>query len=171
MFSGAVNVLMLAGPLYMLQLYDRVLSSRSVPTLIALSLLLVGAYVFQGMLDMRSRMVVRVASLLDHDLEAKVHGAVLRLSQYPGAERTHGNPVRDLDQMRAFMTGNGPIALVDLPWMPAFLLICYLIHPWLGALAFSGALALLVVAMLTERASREPLRIVSRENGARLALD
>ena len=79
-FSGAVNLLMLAGPLYMLQIYDRVLSSRSVPTLIALTVFLVGAYVFQGALDIiRSRVVVRVASLLDHRLGALVHSAVVRL--------------------------------------------------------------------------------------------
>src|ERR1700756_959434 len=76
-FSGAVNLLMLAGPLYMLQIYDRVLSSRSVPTLIALSVFLVGAYAFQGALDLiRTRVVVRAAALLDRQLALTVHGAV-----------------------------------------------------------------------------------------------
>src|SRR2546426_2926538 len=77
-FSGIVNLLMLAGPLYMLQVYDRVLSSRSVPTLIALSIFLVGAYAFQGALDLiRSRVVVRSAALLDQRLALAVHGAVI----------------------------------------------------------------------------------------------
>ncbi len=81
LFSGVVNLLMLAGPLYMLQIYDRVLSSRSVPTLVALSFFLVGAYAFQGALDLiRSRVVVRSATLLDQRLAMAVHGAVIRLA-------------------------------------------------------------------------------------------
>src|SRR5258706_15698923 len=88
LFSGVVNLLMVAGPIYMLQIYDRVLSSRSVPTLVALSVFLVGAYAFQGILDLiRTRVVVRSASLLDHRLAASVHGAVIRLairSRHPG---------------------------------------------------------------------------------------
>ena len=171
LFSGAVNVLMLGGPLYMLQVYDRVLSSRSVPTLVALSLLLAGVYLFQGILDaIRSRLVVRVASLLDHQLESRVHGAVLQLALTMPANNVRVNPVRDLDQIRSFMTGNGPIAIVDLPWMPAFLLICYLIHPWLGSLALVGALVLIGVALLTERAARAPLGVLTRENARQLAL-
>src|SRR5499427_8214257 len=80
LYSGIVNVLMLAGPLYMLQIYDRVLSSRSVPTLIALSVFLAGAYAFQGALDLiRSRVVVRAAAVLDQNLALKVHAAVVRL--------------------------------------------------------------------------------------------
>src|SRR5215467_10245929 len=81
LFSGVVNLLMLAGPLYMLQIYDRALSSRSVPTLVVLSLFLVGAYAFQGALDLiRSRVVVRVAALLDQRLALTVHDAVIRLA-------------------------------------------------------------------------------------------
>src|SRR5215471_12664988 len=81
LFSGVVNLLMLAGPLYMLQVYDRVLSSRSVPTLVVLSVFLVGAYAFQGTLDViRSRVVVRAAALLDQGLALTVHDAVIQLA-------------------------------------------------------------------------------------------
>src|SRR5438552_11243855 len=81
LFSGMVNLLMLAGPLYMLQIYDRVLTSRSVPTLVALSLFLVGSYAFQGALDLiRSRVVVRASALLDAHLALAVHAAVIRLA-------------------------------------------------------------------------------------------
>jgi len=142
LFSGVVNLLMLAGPLYMLQIYDRVLSSRSVPTLIALSAFLVGAYAFQGVLDLiRSRVVVRSAAVLDQRLAMAVHGAVIRLtvtSRHPG---DGPQPVRDLDAIRGFMTGAGPIAIVDLPWVPVFLTICFLIHPWLGVASTIGAAA------------------------------
>ena len=108
-FSGVVNLLMLAGPLYMLQIYDRVLASRSVPTLVALSVFLVGAYGFQGALDLiRSRVVVRAAALLDQRLAATVHGAVIRLANQNRSAAEAHQPVRDLDQIRAFLTGAGP---------------------------------------------------------------
>jgi PrtD family type I secretion system ABC transporter len=167
-FSGVVNLLMLAGPLYMLQIYDRVLSSRSVPTLVALTVFLVGAYAFQGALDLiRSRVVVRAAALLDQHLALAVHGAVIRLAvatRHPG---DGPQPVRDLDQIRAFLTGAGPIAIVDLPWIPVFLSICFLIHPLLGAAATAGGIALFTITLLTERASRGPARAAAHDAGMR----
>jgi PrtD family type I secretion system ABC transporter len=171
LFSGVVNLLMLAGPLYMLQVYDRVLNSRSVPTLVALSLLLVGAYAFQGALDLiRSRAVVRSAALLDQRLALAVHGAVIRLAIALPQRGEAPQPVRDLDQIRAFLTGAGPIAIVDLPWVPAFLLICFLIHPWLGVAATAGGALLFTMTLLTERASRDPARVAAREAGTRLVM-
>ena len=169
--SGVVNALMLAGPLYMLQIYDRVLSSRSVPTLIALSVFLVGAYAFQAVLDIiRTRVVVRSAALLDYRLGADVHDAVLRLAIHSKNPGEAHQPVRDLDQIRAFLTGAGPIAIVDLPWMPLFLAICFLIHPWLGMVALAGGLIILAVTVLTERASRAPARTVAQDAGLRSAM-
>jgi ABC-type protease/lipase transport system fused ATPase/permease subunit len=118
-FSGIVNLLMLAGPLYMLQVYDRVLSSRSVPTLIALSILLVGAYAFQGALDLiRSRVVVRSAALLDQRLALAVHGAVIRFAVAPRHAGEGPQPVRDLDQIRTFLTGAGRPPLSICPGSP-----------------------------------------------------
>jgi PrtD family type I secretion system ABC transporter len=168
LFSGIVNLLMLAGPLYMLQIYDRVLSSRSVPTLVALSIFLVGAYVFQGALDMiRSRVVVRAAALLDTRLANTVHGAVIRLA-IAGRHAGEGpQPVRDLDQIRAFLMSAGPIAILDMPWVPVFLSICFLIHPWLGLAATAGAIALVTMTLLTERASRAPARAAAQDAGGR----
>ena len=78
--------------------------------------------------------------------------------------------MRDLDQIRAFLTGSGPIAIVDLPWMPAFLAICFLIHPWLGMLSFAAAVLLIGVTVLTARASKEPGRVLARDAGARVAM-
>ena len=102
-FSGAVNMLMLAGPLYMLQIYDRVLASRSVPTLLALTVFLVGAYAFQGMLDIiRSRVVVRASALLDRRLGTAVHDAVVCIAVRSRKAGEAHQPVRDLDQIRAF---------------------------------------------------------------------
>jgi PrtD family type I secretion system ABC transporter len=168
LFSGVVNLLMLAGPLYMLQVYDRVLNSRSVPTLVALSLLLVGAYAFQGALDLiRSRVVVRSAAVLDQRLALAVHGAVIRLAIALPQRGEGSQPVRDLDQIRAFLTGAGPIAIVDLPWVPAFLFICFLLHPWLGVAATAGGAFLFSMTLLTERASCDPARVAAREAGTR----
>ena len=168
LFSGVVNLLMLAGPLYMLQIYDRVLSSRSVPTLVVLSVFLVGAYAFQGALDLiRSRVIVRAAALLDQHLAVAVHGAVIRLA-VANRHPTEGlQPVRDLDQIRAFLTGAGPIAIVDLPWIPIFLFICFLIHPWLGLASTAGGIVLFTMTLLTERASRTPARMAAQDAGVR----
>jgi ATP-binding cassette subfamily C protein len=168
LFSGVVNVLMLAGPLYMLQIYDRVLTSRSVPTLIALSVFLVGAYAFQATLDLiRSRVVVRASAVLDQRLALTVHAAVIRLALGARPPNQAQQPVRDLDQIRAFLNSTGPLAIVDLPWIPIFLLFCYLIHPWLGLAATAGGIMLFVMTLMTERASREPARDVARDGAAR----
>jgi PrtD family type I secretion system ABC transporter len=169
-FSAVVNILMLAGPLYMLQVYDRVLASRSVPTLIALTGLLVGALGFQALLDViRSRIVVRGAAVLDRRLGTTVHNAVVQLAvrRAPGDAQ---QPVRDLDQIRSFLTSAGPTAIADLPWVPVFLVICLLIHPWLGALATVGALILLALTLLTERASRTQQRNLTADGALRSAM-
>jgi PrtD family type I secretion system ABC transporter len=163
LFSGAVNILMLAGPLYMLQVYDRVLASHSVPTLIALSVLLCGAFALQGGIDLiRTRVLTRSAGFLDEHLSAVVHKAAIRL---PAGGRQTGEghePVRDLDQIRTFLTGQGPIAIIDLPWIPVFVLICGVIHPWLGMLSLVGGVVLASATLLTERASRVPARDANR---------
>jgi PrtD family type I secretion system ABC transporter len=168
LFSAMVNLLMLAGPLYMLQVYDRVLASHSIPTLIALSVLLCGAFALQGAMDLiRNRVITRSAGFLDEHLSAVVHKAIIRLSAAGRQSGEAHEPVRDLDQIRAFLTGQGPIAIVDLPWLPVFLFICGLIHPWLGMLALSGGVMLASATLLTERASRAPAREANRSARAR----
>src|SRR5215211_997681 len=107
------------------------------------------------------------AALRDCRRAFAVHGAVIRLAvsnRHPGEGP---QPVRDLDQIRAFLTGAGPIAIVDLPWIPVFLAICFLIHPWLGLAAAAGATVLFTMTLLTERASRAPAREVAQDAGVR----
>ncbi len=171
LFSAIVNLLMLAGPIYMLQVYDRVLASRNVPTLVALTIFLVGAYAFQGILDLiRSRIVVRGSALLDRRLGETVHGAVIALGARGGNAAQAHQPLRDLDQIRSFMTGTGPIAIVDLPWIPFFLAICFLIHPWIGILALAGAIILVAITIQTERASRGHAKSVNESSGLRTTM-
>jgi ATP-binding cassette subfamily C protein len=168
LFSAVVNLLMLTGPLYMLQVYDRVLSSRSVSTLVALSFFLVGAYACQGALDLiRSRVVARSAEVLDHRLALAVHSAVIRLANTTSHPGEGSQPVRDLDQIRTFLTGPGPVAIVDLPWIPVFLFVCFLIHPWLGVASTVGGIVLFTVTLLTERSTRVPVRAAAADAGRR----
>jgi PrtD family type I secretion system ABC transporter len=168
LFSAMVNLLMLAGPLYMLQIYDRVLPGHSVPTLIALSIFLVIAYSFQaGFEVVRSRLAVRIASLLDLRLGVLLFDAVIRLANRNFSAAEAHQPLRDLDQIRAFLTSPAPIAIVDLPWVPVFLAICFLIHPLLGATALAGAVILTTLTILTERRSRAPLLAMAQSTGAR----
>jgi ATP-binding cassette subfamily C protein len=170
-FSATVNLLMLAGPLYMLQVYDRVLASHSVPTLVALSVLLGGALALQAAMDLiRNRVVTRSSGFLDEHLSVVVHKAVIRLSAVGRQTGETHEPVRDLDQIWTCLTGQGPIAIVDLPWIPVFLLICGLIHPWLGMLALVGGMMLASTTLLTERASRAPAREATRSARVRSAV-
>lgn len=171
LFSGAFNILMLAGPLYMLQIYDRVLASRSVSTLVGLSVFLAGALAFQGILDIvRNRVVVRAARVLDALLERAVHWTTiyLPLSGIRGSDTVHA--VRELDQVRTFLTSTGPLAIVDMPWIPVFLGVCFLIHPLLGGMAAAGAVLLLTLTIMTQVANRRPTEALSHEAGARISL-
>ncbi|MGH6769849.1 MAG: type I secretion system permease/ATPase [Xanthobacteraceae bacterium] len=171
LFSAVVNILMLSGPLYMLQIYDRVLASRSVPTLVALTLFLIAAYGFQGVLDLiRSRVVVKAAALFDERLSGSIHRAVIMIGTRSNSASEAHQPVRDLDQVRAFMTSAGPTAIADMPWVPIFLAICFLIHPWIGYLSFVCAAILLLLTIQTERASRRFVASVNESAGRRTAM-
>jgi ATP-binding cassette subfamily C protein len=170
-FSAVVNILMFAGPLYMMQVYDRVLSGRSIPTLVGLTIVLVGVLTFQALVELiRSRIVVRAAGLLDRRLAGTVHRAVMQLAMWRGQAGEARQPVRDLDQIRSFLASTGPLAIVDLPWVPVFLVMCALIHQELGILATVGALLLIGVTFLTERASRVHSRKLTAEVGVRSAM-
>ena len=170
-FSGAMNLLLLVGPLYMLQVYDRVLTSRSVPTLAALSVFLLGAYAVQTALEIiRSRIIVRAAALLDRRLGASVHGSVVQIATLSRDPAHAQQPIRDLDQIRSFMTSGGPAAMADLPWAPVFLVICFLLHPVIGVTALLGALVLLALTVLTEVASRDPMHAFAKHAAERGAL-
>ena len=156
-FSGMSNILMLTGAFYMLQVYDRVLPSRSVPTLVALSLLAAGLFLAQGLLDMiRGRILLRIGASLDEKLSGRVFDAIMRLPLRTPSRGDGLLPMRDLDSIRTFLSGAGPTALFDLPWMPVYLAIIFAFHPMLGVAALVGAIILIILTILTEFMTRKP---------------
>src|SRR3984893_3528762 len=157
--SGLSNVLMLTGAVFMLEVYDRVLPSRSVPTLIGIAILAGGLYAAQGILDLiRSRVWVRIGSALDEDVSGRLFDTILRLPMKVANVRDGLQPLRDLDSVRSFLSGLGPIALFDLPWLPLYIGICYVLHPWLGYTALAGAIILTLLTLLTEALTRRPTK-------------
>lgn len=155
-FSGVVNILALSGPLFMLEIYDRVIPSRSVPTLVALLILIAGLYAFSGLIDIiRGRVMSRIAGIQGDALSGKllkmIVGAPLRFKNNGDVLR----PAQDADQVTTFMAGPGPSALFDLPWMPIYLAICFWLHPFIGWLT-AGAMAILVaLTLLTDLLTRK----------------
>src|SRR5688572_120589 len=159
LFSGMSNILMLTGSFFMLEIYDRVLPSRSVPTLVALVLLAAGLFIAQGILDLiRGRILVRIGARLDEILSGRVFDTIVRLPLKVGGRSDGLQPLRDLDNIRSFLSGAGPIALSDLPWMPFYILICFAFHFWIGVTALVGAIILVVLTLLTEFLTRRPTK-------------
>src|ERR1700676_1109387 len=170
-FSGLSNLLMLTGSFFMLQVYDRVLPGRSIPTLVALLVLAIVLYLFQGGLDLvRSRISGRIGRYFDEKLGLRVFEALVRLPLKTRGDGDGLQPLRDLDQVRSFLSGGGPTALFDLPWMPFYLGICFLFHFWIGVTALVGALVLVGITILTETRTRGPAKAFSRLAVSRSAL-
>lgn len=171
LFSGVINVLMLTGAFFMLQVYDRVLPSRSVPTLIALALLTAGLFATLALLDMiRSRILVRIGLSLDESLSARLYKIVVRLPLRVGHKNDGMQPLRDLDSVRGFLSSTGPTALFDLPWMPLYLGIIYAFHPALGITALVGAILLIILTVVTDGLARRPMRDASQVGLTRFGL-
>ncbi|HZH10727.1 MAG TPA: type I secretion system permease/ATPase [Microvirga sp.] len=154
--SGMINLLYLSGSIFMMEVYDRVLPSRSIPTLIGLSIIVIMLYLFQGLFEtIRGRILARVGAALDEDLSQQVFRSQINASLRGKVEGDGQQPIRDLDQLRAFLAGGGPSALFDLPWMPLYVFLCFTFHPWLGVVALAGAGLLVIVTLLTELLTRE----------------
>ena len=138
-FTAAINLLQLTGPLFMMEVYDRVLPGRSVPTLVAISILALVMFAFQGLLDVvRSRVLVRIAASVDETLSQRVFDLATKLP-LKAITPPSFQPVNDLDRIRSFMSTVGPAAFFDLPWMPLYLGICFVFHPLIGWTATSAA--------------------------------
>src|SRR6187200_1655232 len=157
--SCMINLLYLTGSIFMLEVYDRVLPSRSIPTLVGLVILAGGLYVAQGILDLiRGRVLVRIGTSLDEALNARVFETVVRLPLMVGGRNEGLQPLRDLDNVRSFLSSMGPGAFFDLPWLPFYLAICFAFHVLIGVTALVGAIILVTLTIVTEFMSREPAR-------------
>jgi len=157
--SSVTNILMLTGPFFMLELYDRVLPSRSIPTLIGLGALAAVLFAFQGLLEwIRGRILVRIGGALDEILSLRVHDALVRAPLKGKVGGDGLQPLRDLDQVRSFLSSPGPMALFDFPWIPFYLGICFLFHVLIGLAATIGGLILVFLTYLTEVRTRGPAK-------------
>jgi ATP-binding cassette subfamily C protein len=153
--SGIINVLALTGSFYMLQIYDRALTSGSVPTLLALSALAIGLYLFQGVFDIvRSQILVRVGAKLDKRVAPLAHQVAIDMPRFGFSTSEALERGRDVDTVRGFLGSQGPVALFDLPWMPLYLVFVYVLHPYLGMITFAGAFVLTVLTIITELLTR-----------------
>src|SRR5262244_894638 len=170
-FSGLINLLMLTGSLFMLEVYDRILPSRSVPTLIGLSVLTAVLFTVQALLEItRGRLLVRIGNQLDCRLSARVYDLVVRLPlrARPGSDGLQ--PVRDLDTVRSFLSGLGPTALFDLPWIPLYVAICFAFHVLIGVTVLCGAIILVALTLTTEILSRRPIKAATAQAALRSRL-
>ena len=157
-FSCMVNILMLTGPLFMLQVYDRVLASGSVPTLVALIIIVAALYAYYGFLEfLRARLMVRLGRRVEEKLRGRVFDAVTThaLRRTPGVG---SQPLNDLATIRQYLSGQGPFAFFDMPWMPFYLGIIFLMHWLLGVAALGAAITIFMLAVWSERATRGPLQ-------------
>src|ERR1700723_813079 len=157
--SCMINLLYLTGSIFMLEVYDRVLPSRSVPTLVGLIILAGGLYIAQGILDLlRGRILGRIGTSLDEALNARVFDTIVRLPLMVGGRNEGMQPLRDLDNVRSFLSSMGPGAFFDLPWLPFYLAICFAFHVMIGLTALVGAVILVSLTIVTEYMSRAPAR-------------
>ncbi|VVO51921.1 type I secretion system permease/ATPase [Pseudomonas fluorescens] len=156
-FTALINVLMLVPSIYMLQVYDRVLSSQNETTLAMLSLMVVGFFVFIGLLEVvRSFIVIRIGSQLERRFNLRVYQAAFERNLFKG-EGNAGQSLGDLTHIRQFVTGPALFAFFDAPWFPVYLFVIYLFNVWLGVLATAGALLLIALACLNEYMTKKPL--------------
>ncbi|MEW6125229.1 MAG: type I secretion system permease/ATPase [Pseudomonadota bacterium] len=159
--SGVVNVLSLTGPLFMLQVYDRILPSRSVESLAGLALIALILFAFQGALEvLRARMLTRIGRVLEARLGRRTFEAVLATSLHgsPQEAEQRAQAFRDLDNVRSFTSSPGLSALFDLPWTPVYVAVCFLFHPWIGMAVLGGCLILAGLMVYTDIATRPALQ-------------
>ncbi|MFC5069438.1 type I secretion system permease/ATPase [Flaviflagellibacter deserti] len=170
--SGLINILMLTGSLFMLAVYDRVLPSRSIPTLIALGGIALFMYAFQGFLEIiRARILSRVGIGFEEDMAPDLLGEVVSIANARGPQIDAVGPMKDLETLRVFMGSPGPIAIFDLPWLPVFLAVCFAYHFIIGITVLSAAVVLAALTLAAElfarrRAERSHRAAMARNNVA-----
>src|SRR5215510_2103461 len=163
LISGMSNILMLTGAMFMLEIYDRVLPSRSMPTLVGLLVLAAVLFAALGLLDaIRGRILVRIGGSLDEALSGRVYDTLMRMPLRIGGQNDGTQPLRDLDAVRSYLSGLGPVALFDLPWIPLYLAICFAFHPLIGLTALAGAIILIALTLVTEILMRAPTKAATQ---------
>lgn len=168
-FSMLINLLMLVPAFYMLQVYDRVVTSGSVPTLIMLTLLLLFLLGTMGGLEfVRSRILVRVGNKLDAVLGGRLFDLSFRQSLSSGGSASSAVPLQDLTGLRQFMTGSGFFAFFDAPWLPVYLAVMFMFHPWYGWVGVAAAIVLVIIAILNERSTASLIAEANQEIGVRV---
>lgn len=165
-FSMFINILQLTFPIYMLAIYDRVLASYSMPTLVVLTVAAILAMIVMALLEfVRSRLLVRCGIAIDQALGRTVLDTIIKQAAFSGASPQQAS-LRDVSVMRNFFAGSAIFTLFDIPWTPLFLAVIYTLHPMLGLVATCGALLLVVFAIFNEIATRNPLNAANAVNGA-----
>ncbi|GHB07200.1 peptidase [Salinicola rhizosphaerae] len=164
LFSLFINLLMLGPSLYMLQVYDRVITTRSAETLLMLTLVIGFLFIVMGSLDLvRSRILVRIGNRLDMQINERIYQSTFkRALMLPG--KPSAQPLQDLTTLRQFLGGNGLFAFFDAPWIPVYILILALFHPWFGVFAAVAGVTLLALAWINERTTEPLLKDANREH-------
>lgn len=163
-FSAAINILMLTPIIYMLSVYDRVISSGSLPTLSMLSLLMVGLLLALGGFEwVRTLILVGASNRLEFKLRKRVNDATFKKSLLTGGMISNAQPLQDLSGLRQFLTGNGLFAFFDAPWFPIYLLIMFLFHPWFGIAGIIGAIIMVALAYANESSTNDMMQQANAE--------
>lgn len=166
-FSMFINMLMLVPAFYMLQTYDRVITSGSIPTLVMLTLVMILLLVTMGGLEwVRSRILVRVSAKLDLLLGKKVYDTSFKQSLYSGGSNTSAQPLSDLTGLRQFLTGNGLFAFFDAPWTPIYIAVMWLFHPLFGYVAIASVIILTLIAVVNEKLTKQLLTDANKESAS-----
>lgn len=164
-FSMFINLLMLVPAIYMLQVYDRVVTSGSVSTLLMVTLIMVLLLSSMGVLEwVRSRILVRVSAKLDQILSRTVFNVSFKQALFSGGANNSGQPVQDLAGLRQFMTGNGLFAFFDAPWIPIYIAVMFIFHPWYGWIAVFSSILLLLMAVINEKSTSKLLQEANNES-------
>ena len=171
LMSLVLNLLMLTGPLFMIAVYDQVIPTRNLSTLLGLMLIGFTAYALYGFADnLRGRVMTRFAASFAEALSGRVFDAVMRQPLVSGFQADTVRPVRDLEDIRAYLAGPGMQAMFDAPWIPIYLAICFAFHPLIGLAVVAGAVVLVVLAVVAELGSRRLSRRAAEINSSRNAI-
>ena len=166
-FSAVINLLMLVPPLYMLQVYDRVIQSGSMPTLWMLSLIMVFLLAIMGVLEwVRSQMLVRISNRFDQLLSHRLYRISMQQALYSGGANTQAQPLQDLLGLRQFLTGNGLFAFFDAPWLPIYIVVMFLLHPVFGWFGVGATIVLGLLAWANEKSTSPLLAQANKEQAA-----